>query len=149
VGSGQGVCVHAVEPELGLYLLNHKRERLTQLEQRFGIAVEVRIAGFAEAPGQKGQPAPGGQNGGRPGQNQGQQNRPDKAPGGEKEGRQNRKAGRRGKTEAPGTETSGTEAPASEMPASPPASAPASAPASDTRSLSPRQEMTAVTSTET
>lgn len=148
-GSGQGVCVHAVEPELGLYLLNHKRERLTQLEQRFGIAVEVRIAGFAEAPGQKGQPAPGGQNGGRPGQNQGQQNRTDKAPGGEKEGRQNRKAGRRGKTEAPGTETSGTEAPASEMPASPPASALASAPASDTRSPSPRQEVTAGASPET
>lgn len=143
-GSGQGACVHAVEPELGLYLLNHKRERLTQLEQRFGIAVELRIAGFAEAPGQKGQPAPGGQNGGRPSQNQGpQQNRQDKASGGEREGRQNKKAGRKGKTEAPVAEAAAPETPAL------PAGADTPVPASDTRPASPGREPAAGAGPET
>lgn len=98
--NGQGVCVHAVDPELGLYLLNHKRERLTRLEQQFGIVVEVRMAGFAEAAG-SGQPVHAGQNAGA----RGVQNQPaqqgkgaDKPASAEKENRQSRKSGKRGKT---------------------------------------------------
>ena len=49
VSGGQPRCVFEVETELGLYLLNHKRERLTRLERDFGIPVEVRISGLSDA----------------------------------------------------------------------------------------------------
>lgn len=42
-GHGGGAFVYDAEPELGLYLLNKKRDRLTELEGRFGVAVEIRL----------------------------------------------------------------------------------------------------------
>ncbi len=47
-GEGLPCCVHCVEPDLAFYLLNHKRERLTWLEQHFGLPLEVRIRGFVD-----------------------------------------------------------------------------------------------------
>ncbi len=43
----QGQCVHVFEtsPELAFYLLNHKRERLLELERRFNLRLEVRPTG--------------------------------------------------------------------------------------------------------
>jgi ribonuclease E len=40
--SGQSGLVYTVETELALYLLNNKRQRLTALEQEFGMHIEVR-----------------------------------------------------------------------------------------------------------
>ncbi|MCH5276977.1 MAG: Rne/Rng family ribonuclease [Desulfovibrionaceae bacterium] len=42
-GHAGGVFVYDAEPELGLYLLNKKRDRLTELEGRFGVAIEIRL----------------------------------------------------------------------------------------------------------
>lgn len=74
LGEGRPSCVCCVEPELAFYLLNHKRERLIWLEQRFGLPLEVRIRGFADAapaavaaqpsqPSQVSQPSQPSQNG--------------------------------------------------------------------------------------
>ena len=39
--------VYETEPELGLYLLNKKRDRLVDLESRFGVAIEIRLKACA------------------------------------------------------------------------------------------------------
>lgn len=49
-GSGQAECSYAVDAELGLYLLNHKRERLAVLEKECNIRLEIRINGVSPAP---------------------------------------------------------------------------------------------------
>ena len=62
--SGQTEYVCTVDAELGLYLLNHKRERLSLLEKEHHIRLDIRIEGVSRpAP----QPAPhnGGQGNGR------------------------------------------------------------------------------------
>ena len=47
--SGQASFLYTVEPELGLYLLNHKREQLSALEQEFHARIEIRIDGISPA----------------------------------------------------------------------------------------------------
>lgn len=39
--------VYETEPELGLYLLNKKRDRLVELESRFSVAIEIRLKACA------------------------------------------------------------------------------------------------------
>ena len=48
--AGQAVYVHSVDAELGLYLLNHKRERLSLMEKEFHIRLDIRIEGISSAP---------------------------------------------------------------------------------------------------
>ena len=40
----------ALDAELGLYLLNHKRERLSLMEKEFHIRLDIRIEGISSAP---------------------------------------------------------------------------------------------------
>ena len=66
--AGQTEYAHSVDTELGLYLLNHKRERLSLMEKEFHIRLDIRIEGISSAPAA---PAPqqghqhNGQNNGR------------------------------------------------------------------------------------
>ena len=48
--AGQAEYVHSVDAELGLYLLNHKRERLSLMEKEFHIRLDIRIEGISSAP---------------------------------------------------------------------------------------------------
>lgn len=48
--AGQSEYVHSVDAELGLYLLNHKRERLSLMEKEFHIRLDIRIEGISSAP---------------------------------------------------------------------------------------------------
>ena len=48
-GAGQTELQYAVDAELGLYLLNNKRERLSRLEKDFSIRLELRISGVSPA----------------------------------------------------------------------------------------------------
>ena len=48
--SGQTEYVHSVDAELGLHLLNHKRERLSLMEKEFHIRLDIRIEGVSPAP---------------------------------------------------------------------------------------------------
>ena len=48
--SGQTEYAHSVDAELGLYLLNHKRERLSLMEKEFHIRLDIRIEGVSPAP---------------------------------------------------------------------------------------------------
>ena len=41
-----GTVVYEVEPELALYLLNHKRDSLSQLEEMYDAVLEIRLAGI-------------------------------------------------------------------------------------------------------
>ena len=45
---GQAVYAHTLDAELGLYMLNNKRERMSALEHEFGIRLEIRIEGLAD-----------------------------------------------------------------------------------------------------
>ena len=47
--SGQPAFLYTVRPELGLYLLNHKRERLSEMEKEFHTRIEIRIDGISPA----------------------------------------------------------------------------------------------------
>ncbi|MEG2004739.1 MAG: Rne/Rng family ribonuclease [Bilophila sp.] len=47
--SGQTECLYTVDAELGLYLLNHKRERLVALEKDCNIRLDIRINGVSPA----------------------------------------------------------------------------------------------------
>ena len=40
---GNGRCVYEATAELGMYLLNHKRDRLREMEQQLNVAIEIRI----------------------------------------------------------------------------------------------------------
>lgn len=51
--SGQTEYTHTVGAELGMYLLNHKRERLALLEKEHHIRLDIRIEGLS-LPGQNG-----------------------------------------------------------------------------------------------
>lgn len=46
--SGKHEYIHILDQELGLYLLNHKRERLLALEQEFGIHLDIYISTLRE-----------------------------------------------------------------------------------------------------
>lgn len=46
--TGESICFFTVTPDLGLYILNHKRDHLTWLEKKFGIAIEIKINQFAD-----------------------------------------------------------------------------------------------------
>lgn len=48
--SGQTEYAHSVDAELGLYLLNHKRERLSLMEKEFHIRLDIRIEGVSPVP---------------------------------------------------------------------------------------------------
>ena len=48
--AGQTEYAHSVDAELGLYLLNHKRERLSLMEKEFHIRLDIRIEGISSAP---------------------------------------------------------------------------------------------------
>ncbi len=48
--AGQAEYAHSVDAELGLYLLNHKRERLSLMEKEFHIRLDIRIEGISSAP---------------------------------------------------------------------------------------------------
>ncbi len=48
--SGQTEYVHTVDAELGLYLLNHKRERLALLEKEHHVRLDIRIEGISPLP---------------------------------------------------------------------------------------------------
>ena len=41
-----GTVVYEVEPELALYLLNHKRDSLSNLEDLYNATLEIRLAGI-------------------------------------------------------------------------------------------------------
>lgn len=47
--AGQSECQYAVDAELGLYLLNHKRERLSLMEKDFHLRLDIRIEGVSPA----------------------------------------------------------------------------------------------------
>lgn len=42
---GQAYITHEASPELALYILNHKRERLLELERRFNTRIDVKFSG--------------------------------------------------------------------------------------------------------
>lgn len=44
VTAGKHEYIHTLDQELGLYLLNNKRNRLLDLEQKFGIHLDIRIS---------------------------------------------------------------------------------------------------------
>ena len=44
VTAGKHEYIHTLDQELGLYLLNNKRNRLIALEQEFGIHLDIRIS---------------------------------------------------------------------------------------------------------
>ncbi len=46
-GQNQSECVYTAEPALALYLLNHKRERLAEMEKSFGIRLEIAFTDHA------------------------------------------------------------------------------------------------------
>lgn len=48
--AGQTEYAHGVDAELGMYLLNHKRERLSLLEKEFHIRLDIRIEGISPTP---------------------------------------------------------------------------------------------------
>lgn len=48
--AGQAEYAHSVDAELGLYLLNRKRERLSLMEKEFHIRLDIRIEGISSAP---------------------------------------------------------------------------------------------------
>ncbi len=48
--AGQTEYAHSVDAELGLHLLNHKRERLSLMEKEFHIRLDIRIEGVSPAP---------------------------------------------------------------------------------------------------
>lgn len=48
--AGQTEYAHSVDAELGLYLLNHKRERLSLMEKEFHIRLDIRIEGISSTP---------------------------------------------------------------------------------------------------
>ena len=41
-----GTVVYEMEPELALYLLNHKRDSLSSLEHAYDATLEIRLAGL-------------------------------------------------------------------------------------------------------
>ena len=49
--AGQTEYAHTVDAELGLYLLNHKRERLALLEKESHVRLDIRIEGISSAQG--------------------------------------------------------------------------------------------------
>ncbi len=63
-GSGQTEYAYTVDAELGLYLLNHKRERLSLLEQEHHIRLDIRIEGVSRPAPQQAAHS-GGQNNGK------------------------------------------------------------------------------------
>ncbi len=64
VASGQTEYAYTVDAELGLYLLNHKRERLSLLEQEHHIRLDIRIEGVSRPAPQQAAHS-GGQNNGK------------------------------------------------------------------------------------
>lgn len=47
--AGQNECLYTVDAELGLYLLNHKRERLSRMEKDSHLRLDIRIQGLSPA----------------------------------------------------------------------------------------------------
>jgi ribonuclease E len=39
----ESVCVHALEQPLALHLLNNKRQRLLEMEQQFGVRLDIQV----------------------------------------------------------------------------------------------------------